>query len=214
MTHTVRSPRTSVYVDGFNLYYAIRDSPNSKWLDILALCHSYLRTYDIQDIKYFTAKIAPRPTDPYQHVRQKTYIQALQTLPGLTVIYGHFLSHPVTMTVYPVTSPPTRVRVLKTEEKGSDVNLAAHMLNDAHLDHFDVAVVISNDSDLLMPIKMVRGLGKRVEILRPPTPYPSQALIREVNLVRPIRISAIQSSQFPPIVTTINGKLLHKPTTW
>lgn len=214
MTLPTHSLRASVYVDGFNLYYGIKRLPNSKWLDVLALCRSYLPAYDFQNIKYFTAKIISRPTDPYQHVRQQTYIQALETLPGLTVIYGHFLSHSVTMAEHPVTSPPKLVQVLKTEEKGSDVNLAVHMLNDAHLGHFDVAVVISNDSDLLMPIRMVRGLGKRVELLRPPTLHPSQVLIREVDFVRQIRTGAIQSSQFPPIVTAISGKLLHKPATW
>lgn len=43
------------------------------------------------------------------------------------------------------------VRVIKTEEKGSDVNLATHLLHDAHMGRFEVAVVVSNDSDLLEP---------------------------------------------------------------
>ena len=42
-------------------------------------------------------------------------------------------------------SSPTRK---KTEEKGSAVNLAVHLLNDGWLDAYDCAVVISNDSDL------------------------------------------------------------------
>ena len=41
------------------------------------------------------------------------------------------------------------------EEKGSDVNLAAHLLNDAWKGAFDVAAVISNDTDLVTPIQMV-----------------------------------------------------------
>ena len=44
------------------------------------------------------------------------------------------------------------VRVMKTEEKGSDVNLATYLLVDAFEDRFDVAVIISNDSDLKEPI--------------------------------------------------------------
>jgi hypothetical protein len=48
----------------------------------------------------------------------------------------------------------------------SDVNLATHLLHDAHMGRFDVAVVISNDSDLLEPIKIVREhLGKKAGIL-------------------------------------------------
>ena len=70
--------------------------------------------------------------------------------------------------VVPPGQPQEYARVIKTEEKGSDVNLATHLLHDAHIGRFDVAVVISNDSDLLEPIKIVREqLHKRVGILNP-----------------------------------------------
>jgi uncharacterized LabA/DUF88 family protein len=53
--------------------------------------------------------------------------------------------------------------VIKTEEKGSDVNLAVHMLNDAWLDKFDCAVLVSNDSDLAEALKIVnRQLNKKI----------------------------------------------------
>jgi hypothetical protein len=48
------------------------------------------------------------------------------------------------------------------EEKGSDVNLGAHLLNDAWKGAFDAAAVISNDTDLVTPIQMVS-----VEIKKP-----------------------------------------------
>ena len=41
------------------------------------------------------------------------------------------------------------------EEKGSDVSLAAHLLNDAWKGLYDAAAVISNDTDLVTPIQMV-----------------------------------------------------------
>ncbi len=104
--------RTSIYIDGFNLYYrALKDSCY-KWLEF-------------------------------------------------SVYYGHFLSHEVSFPQAPLTSPPTFTRVVKTEEKGSDVNLAAHVLNDAWLDKYDCAVVISNDSDLAEPLRLVREQNKK-----------------------------------------------------
>lgn len=42
------------------------------------------------------------------------------------------------------------------EEKGSDVNLATHLLLDVLTDQVDAAVVISNDSDLALPIRKAR----------------------------------------------------------
>lgn len=45
---------------------------------------------------------------------------------------------------------------MKTEEKGSDVNLAVHLVNDAWLDLYDCAVVISNDGDLGEALSLVK----------------------------------------------------------
>ncbi|MEX2648078.1 MAG: NYN domain-containing protein [Alphaproteobacteria bacterium] len=54
------------------------------------------------------------------------------------------------------------------EEKGSDVNLAAHLLNDAWRGSFDAAVVVSNDTDLVTPIRMVSvDRGKSVFVVCP-----------------------------------------------
>lgn len=87
--------------------------------------------------------------------------------------------------------------VLKTEEKGSDVNIASHLMLDAHLGAYDQAVVVSNDSDLLTPIQFVRRqFGKRVGILNPHR-RPSQVLLREADFLRPIRPGALKAAQFP-----------------
>jgi len=70
------------------------------------------------------------------------------------VHFGHFLSHEIYMPLVMLPGQPQKyAKVIKTEEKGSDVNLATHLLHDAHMGRFDVAVVVSNDSDLLEPIK-------------------------------------------------------------
>ena len=54
------------------------------------------------------------------------------------------------------------VRVVKTEEKGSDVNLACHLVADAFEKKCDAAFVISNDSDLLEPIRIARQHGNLI----------------------------------------------------
>lgn len=48
------------------------------------------------------------------------------------------------------------VSVARREEKGSDVNVASHLLIDTLTGAIDAAVVISNDSDLAMPIGVAR----------------------------------------------------------
>jgi len=61
---------------------------------------------------------------------------------------------------------PDLVWVQKAEEKGSDVNLASHLVRDAFMNLFDVAVVVTNDTDLIEPIKIVRDdVGKAIGLL-------------------------------------------------
>ncbi len=149
--------KTSIYVDGFNLYYRALKKTPYKWLDLKKLAAYLLQPHHkIVEIKYFTALVSGK-LDPDQPIRQKTYIRALQKyIPELSVYYGHFLSHATLMPKHPLTYPPTFVKVFKTEEKGSDVNLAIHILNDAWLDKYECAVIISNDSDLAEPLRLIK----------------------------------------------------------
>src|SRR5689334_19556451 len=114
--------RTNVYVDAFNLYYGCLKGTPYRWLNLELLCQLLLPQNTIQHIKYYTARVAARPSDPQQPVHQETYLRALRTLAPISIYYGHFLTHTLTM---PVAHPPPAFEtVIKTEEKGSDVNLA------------------------------------------------------------------------------------------
>lgn len=205
---------TYVYVDGFNLYYGAVRGTSYKWLDINHLCGLLLPRHSIAKIKYFTARVGARPSDPGQPVRQETFLRALRTLPNVEIIFGHFLSNDVMM---PVASGqpalPRYVKVTKTEEKGSDVNLATHLLWDGFRGLYQAAVLITNDSDLLEPVRIVRQeLGKTVGILNPHK-HPSRALLKHASFLKPIRAGVLASAQFPPHLTDAVGRF-QKPPTW
>lgn len=103
--------------------------------------------------------------------------------------------------------------VVKTEEKGSDVNLATHLLCDAYENAFDVAVIISNDSDLAEPVRIVsEKLGKIVGILNPHK-HPSKELSKYARFLKQIRKGVLKASQFPNALTDEHGQL-HKPSSW
>ena len=157
-----------VYVDGFNLYYgSLRDSPH-KWLNLEIYSKAALPKEDIVRIRYFTARVSGK-VDPGAPARQEAYLRALATLPIVDVHYGNFLSHVVRM---PLANPPARgpktVEVVKTEEKGSDVNLASYLLWDASSKQCDTQVVISNDSDFCETLRIARQeFGMRIGIINP-----------------------------------------------
>ena len=147
----------NVYVDGFNLYYsALRDTPY-RWLDLQALSYRLIEPeFTLHRIRYFTARIRSR-RDPQQRSRQQMYLRALETISRLETHEGHFVSNPVRM---PLANPrpgqAPLVTVVRTEEKGSDANLAAWLTRDAAKRDCRAAFVITGDSDFTGVIQMVR----------------------------------------------------------
>jgi len=202
----------NVYSDGFNLYYgALKNSP-FKWLDLAALCHRMLPGDAIQLIYYFTAILSARPGDPSLPTRQQVYLRALHTIPNLTIVYGHFLTHPCRM-VLTGTNPAKKVWVDKTEEKGSDVNIATYLLRDAFRARFEVGVLLTNDSDLLEPVRVVRrDIGLPIGILNPHQHH-SKVLVSEASFMKRIRQSDVAACQFAPTLTDGKGQF-RKPSTW
>lgn len=212
LLNVLRPMKTNVYIDAFNFYYGCVRGTRYKWLNLAALCGVLLPNDQIIRIRYFTALVRSRPTDPSQQQRQQVYLRAIRTIPNLTVHFGHFLSHPRRM---PLVADPTQfAEVIRTEEKGSDVNLATELLVDAFHDEFEAAVVVSNDSDLLRPIQVVRGeFGKTVGILNPQRLYPSVPLKQEADFFKKIRETALARCQFPDRLADGDGEF-HKPLSW
>ena len=207
--------KTMVYVDGFNLYYgAVKRTPY-KWLNILALCNFLLPKNQIIGIKYFTALVTAHPNDPDQPNRQQMYLRALRTISNLKIIYGHFLEHVIWMPLAdPAPGGTKHARVIKTEEKGSGVNIASHLINDGHRKRYEAAILISNDSDLVEPIKIVRNeLKFPVGVLNPILEKPSHELRKFATFVKPIRKGVLSASQFPPILQDSIGTF-YKPPSW
>ncbi len=175
--------RTYIYIDGFNFYYgAVKNTPY-KWIDFKKLFENLLSSKNqIISMKYFTAIVSGK-IDPAQPIRQKTFLRALEKyIPEISIHYGDFLSHNV---FKPLAYPPDDnlfgkpikfANIIKTEEKGSDVNLALHLLNDAWKDLYDCAVIVSNDSDLAEALKLVKNQHKKtIGLISPGKKHPLEA---------------------------------------
>jgi len=218
--------RTFVYVDGFNLYYRMLDKrPHLKWLNPKSLAEQLLRSENrIQQVRYYTARVSGR-TNPDGPARQQVYLDALETIPEVSIHMGTFISsikyaglvHPPSFRpdlTTPLGTPwPDVVRVHKTEEKGSDVNLACHILLDAVRDKFDVAAVISNDSDLVEPIRIAtQEFGKTVGLLSPVS-NANPELKKVSSFIRHISTGHLASAQFPDQLETA-VKTIRRPANW
>ena len=161
-------------------------TPGWRWLDLRALAERYAswKGAVVHRVVYCTARVND-PDDPDQIQRQDFYLRALQQHGSVDVLeegyYSSWAKESV-MTAEPAGtrapsvmrdpqsrlswSPDLRIRrnatgmifatVRKREEKGSDVNVASHLLADVLQGHVDAAIVVSNDSDLGLPIRIAR----------------------------------------------------------
>ena len=138
--------RVAIFIDGSNLYHALRsnfgryDLNFALFADKLCESRRLFRTYYYNVLQ-----------DPSQHAEgyreQQDFLSALKETPYLEVRLGS-------------TKMAQGVRV----EKGIDVMLATDLLHFAWIDLYDVAILVSGDSDFAYALQTVKNMGKHVEV--------------------------------------------------
>ena len=215
-------PTASAYIDGFNLYRRLLEGrPQVKWLDVEALADLLLPEFDVVRVRYFTAIVKALPgKDVQAPQRQQVYLRALASLPRTTIQLGKFRIDTRVMPRHPVEfdvdGRPRTVRVKKTEEKGSDVALASHLLMDAFRANSDIYVVCTNDSDLTTPLRMIKeDLGKALGLLSPMEPKRASNELKQTrpDLHRRVTLDALQACQLPDVLADSHGAI-RRPTKW
>jgi len=235
--------RTGVYIDGLNFYHGALKGTLHKWVDLDRLIRHIVPVDDVAHIRYFTALVNSRTSDPRIQSRHATYLRAVATLPTVSVHLGRFTTRVKTRVLADAYEPhtelfnphfrpsavfslmwhdkvrrrtdaTTRVRVVIEEEKGSDVNLGAFLVNDAARQSMKQALVISNDSDLTDAIKLAQGFGIPVGVLNPHANPTSKHLRAAASFELPFRPTILKRSQFPDTVVDSVGREIHKPREW
>ena len=198
-----------VYIDGFNLYYGLKDKGWRKfyWLNPVALSENLMKSGQfLVRVKYFTSRIDGQ--NAQKQKRQATYLEALGTLHGLDIHYGRFLAN------------TTRCQHCRHEssvpkEKMTDVNVAVNLLSDAYDNRFSTALIVSGDSDLVGVVQMVteRFADKKVVMAFPPKRY-SAKLEAVAHSSFVLGAKLLRDSQLPDEVPKQDGFVLQKPTLW
>lgn len=202
-----KKERVIAYIDGFNLYFGMREAgfDNCRWLNIKLLVQKLLKPHqELIGVKYFTSRVS---NNPDKQKRQSTYIDALEST-GVKVIYGNYQDG---------SEECLRCgHIWRTaKEKMTDVNIATAIMVDAFQDNYDMAMLISGDSDLTPPIREVHRLfnNKRVFIAFPPKRHnSSMALVAKGSEI--IGRKKLVDAQFGEEVESNTGYKLKKPKEW
>ncbi|MHC0439128.1 NYN domain-containing protein [Flavobacterium sp. 3-210] len=203
----VKKERVIVYVDGFNLYFGMLDAgfDNCKWLHLRLLVDNLLQSNQVLvEVKYFTSRVS---NNPDKQKRQSTYLEALEST-GVKIYYGNYQSDTVECrrcsNVWPTYN-----------EKMTDVNIATQILIDAYQDKYDMAMLISGDSDLVPPMKAVHEIfkNKRVFAAFPPKRHNQSVALAAKGSIT-IGRKKLVDSQFSLEVSKRDGYVLRKPKDW
>ena len=202
-----KKERVLAYIDGFNLYFGMREAGFDKcrWLNVNKLIASLLKPHQIiVGVKYFTSRVS---NNPDKQKRQSTYIDALEST-GVKIVYGNYQDGS--------TECSRCGHVWRTaKEKMTDVNIATAIIIDAYKDEYDMAMLISGDSDLTPPIREVHNLfkNKRIFIAFPPKRHnSSMALVAKGS--ETIGRKKLVDAQFEEEVISKTGYKLKIPIEW
>ncbi len=140
----MKQNRVNFYIDGFNYYHKIDQYEKIsgkcfKWLDYASLCSSFLLPHQVLNKIYFFTAV----TDHFgrgSFDRHKKYIKALRSK-NIEIVQGYFRIDKTKM---------------KPVEKQTDANIVAYMIEGAFTNQYDVAFIMSGDSDLVPAIKVIK----------------------------------------------------------
>ena len=197
-----------VLIDGFNYYHKLANYQKNnnicvKWLDYMSLMKasikSHLQTdnFDIEII-FFTAIATHRSIE--SQYRHKTYLNALRKS-GVKIVYGEFKEK----YIYPCSEclqKQPNEKLLRHEEKHTDVNVAITMLEKAIMNEFNRVYLLSGDNDYVPVVKRVKKLFPEKEIIITPPPqrnYNVHSLVNASgeNGFYKFRWNQIRHFQFP-----------------
>ncbi len=214
--------KVNAYIDGFNLYHSLKDLGWSKyyWLDTPKLLKGFLRDDQVLNtVYYFTSP----SVNPESRKRQITYIEALERTSLINsiqfkVIRGRFESEDVKCNICNdyIRCQECDQLVSFYHEKETDVNISVQLLSDAYEDSFDVALLLTADSDQVGTIKTIKRLfynSKKVGVIFPPK-RESKHLLKVADFILHISQNDLGKNQLQEIVEKYDGIQLQRPANW
>jgi uncharacterized LabA/DUF88 family protein len=138
--------RVAIFIDGSNLYHALRSNFRRHNLNFAEFTNKLCGSRRLFRTYYYNVRQDPsqRP-DGYRE--QQEFLDILGRTPYLEVRLGS-----------------TKIAQGIPVEKGIDIMLATDLLYFAWNNFYDVAILVSGDSDFAYALQAVKNMGKHVEV--------------------------------------------------
>ncbi|MBN8862342.1 MAG: NYN domain-containing protein [Sphingobacteriales bacterium] len=196
------------YIDGFNLYYGMMDAGfgRYRWLNIQGLVQSLLKpAQKLLQVNYFTTMVI---NDLEGRLRQRAFLEALKTQELVKVFFGKFQKQK-----YNCLHCGNEFQ--RKCEKMTDTAIVTELVKDYYENKFDAAMIISGDTDLLPPMRLINEApdNKRVLVAFPPARVNEEMrLFAKGSMV--IGRKKLADNQFPAIFTGVDRQEISKPEGW
>jgi uncharacterized LabA/DUF88 family protein len=138
--------RIAIFIDGSNLYHALRTNFKRNDLNFTEFTNKLCGSRNLFRIYYYNVQQDPMQW-PEGYREQQEFFDILRKTPYLEVRLGG-----------------TKVAQGVSVEKGIDIMLATDLLYFAWNDFYDVALLVSGDSDFAYALQAVKNMGKHVEV--------------------------------------------------
>jgi uncharacterized LabA/DUF88 family protein len=156
--------KSFVFIDGSNLYHRIKSvadyylrETNQEYgtidFNFKGFCNLFIKDTDLQGIHYYVGQVKRLNNKDKDALKSEQMYAAQQRLVGYLQKNGIFLRYGKLLHY-----PDSEIY----HEKGVDVKIAVEMIRFARENKFDVAYLLSSDSDLIPAVKEVKTFNKQV----------------------------------------------------
>lgn len=202
--------KVSVYIDGFNMYHAIRALGRShlKWINYRKLSESFLRTHEQLFKVYLFTSLTTLGEE--KRLKNQAFLDASRAV-GVDIVQARFAK--------------TKKYCKKEEkyckfwvEKGNDVALAVQMLADAHAGATHRMILVTADTDQIPAVQYIQQRFPEIHLslFIPPGRKNVARDLGRLITIPPTEISAgrIEACLLPHEIIAANGEAIAMPTAY
>jgi uncharacterized LabA/DUF88 family protein len=208
------------YVDGFSFYHGITKNTPYRWCNIFNLISTIFPEYYVKKVYLFAGKSRGVIGNPRAPMRQEIYFRALNSIPEIEVRKSNYARQERCLPLKNSrNSDDQKVHVKYYQEKQVDVNLAITMVTDGLLNQFHTCAIVTNDTDFVGPIEVVRQVAEKEVYLVPTVKIGHRRMAKDLaqatdHHVRFFKEEHLKSSLLPKEVVLPNGKVVYCPDSW